>query len=113
MVVPRALLEKRFGGTRREWRDCSRIITIARGDADHIADIEQHEQHEHQEHQEQQQEQQLEQQEQQLEQQEHDDEAQTLFSTGNNAAIEVPRIPAKPPEVQDWLGRCVSRLLVC
>ncbi|CAI5732515.1 unnamed protein product [Peronospora destructor] len=35
MIVPRASLEKRFGGTRREWRGRSRVIAIAGGDADH------------------------------------------------------------------------------
>ncbi|KAE9362138.1 hypothetical protein PF008_g345 [Phytophthora fragariae] len=40
-IVPRALLEKRFGGTRREWRDLSQIHSIGGADSDQSSSEEQ------------------------------------------------------------------------
>ncbi|KAG6608944.1 SANT/Myb domain [Phytophthora cinnamomi] len=40
-IVPRALLEKRFGGTRREWRDLSQIHSIGGADINQASSEEQ------------------------------------------------------------------------
>ncbi|ETK95868.1 hypothetical protein, variant 4 [Phytophthora nicotianae CJ01A1] len=58
IIVPRALLEKRFGGTRREWRDLSQFNSLPGADIGQIANNEsQQQQQGHEQTQEQEQEQ--------------------------------------------------------
>ncbi|CAH0479069.1 unnamed protein product [Peronospora belbahrii] len=48
-VVPRALLEKKFGGTRREWQKLSQITTITGCGFNHVTDNEQAQQEQEEE----------------------------------------------------------------
>ncbi|KAG7381060.1 hypothetical protein PHYPSEUDO_006494 [Phytophthora pseudosyringae] len=79
-VVPRALLEKRFGGSRREWRDLSQIHSIPGADVGQPANEEQ----------------------QQQQRQEQEQETQEPTTTGN-IAVEAPRLPVESSEAQDWV----------
>ncbi|OWY96328.1 hypothetical protein PHMEG_00033430, partial [Phytophthora megakarya] len=79
-VIPRALLEKRFGGTRREWGDLSQINSISRVGIDHPTDN-MHEQQDNQER-----------------------ETHEPDTTGN-IAVEASRLPAESLENQDVNGQ--------
>ncbi|KUF86731.1 hypothetical protein AM588_10002446 [Phytophthora nicotianae] len=84
IIVPRALLEKRFGGTRREWRDLSQFNSLPGADIGQIANNESQQQQQGHE---------------QTQEQEQEQHIPDPSNSGNDAAA----APPLPSEAQDWV----------